>query len=203
MKTVAEETKNRKNSARKRLAAALVFFALLLTIFPVSIFSDVKLLPKGMVFCPLSKKFQLVDPLEKKKEKKPFDAICASSKTKELLFQEIFIKTPWRAFTLDAKSFENLVFNYLAHGKSALDKLPLIPNAPSKNSVEKVAANIISNNRGEYKFIWKYSAAIAALSPNLKPRPPTNPKKSSFSIQPIYRSTRLSRRLSPRAPPLS
>jgi len=144
---------SRSCSTRKQVIAGLLLCALVLAVFPVSFYpAESKSIPEGMVYCPLSEKLQPIKPPETKKEKKPFDALCANRKTKNFLFQEIVLKTPWRVFTLDVKGFENLVFDYLAHGKAALEKLPYTPKAPFNTQVERFASSAVPNNRGDHKF---------------------------------------------------
>lgn len=157
MITSLKEAACRKISTGKRLLTALILWALLIAVLPLSFFSAVKeQTPFGMVYCPLSRKPQPIEPLETKKRQKPFDALCASTKTKEYLYREIFLKTPWRVFTLDAKSVERLIFDYIAHGKTALDKLPgRVPPAPSENLIKQIASSTVAGNRSGHKFVWK------------------------------------------------
>jgi hypothetical protein len=192
---------SRKISTGKRLIAGLVFWALLLTVFPVSFFPAERLeLPDGMVYCSLSKKLQPTKPPETGKKQKPFDDLCASGKTKEYLFREIVLRTPWRVFTLDAGGMENLIFDYLAHGKSALEKLPTAPHAPSENLTKQLASSVAAGSRVEHKFVWKVSSII--FLPALAARPPTNQENLFSPASLTCRSAELSRRIAPRAPPL-
>ncbi|HEY8559688.1 MAG TPA: hypothetical protein VIL74_04735 [Pyrinomonadaceae bacterium] len=195
------DAENRRFSIRKRSVAVLLLWALLSAVFPVSIFSaSQERSPDGAVYCPLAKKLQPREAAEKKKATEPFDALCASPKTKDRLFQELVLKNPWRIFTLDAKGFDNLVFDYLAGGKAALEKLPAAPGAPLERSVKQAASTVAVGSRGEQKLVWKRFAAC--FLPTLAARPPT--ASESFFPPPhsIYRSAALSRRIAPRAPPL-
>ncbi|HEX8369667.1 MAG TPA: hypothetical protein VF604_14070 [Pyrinomonadaceae bacterium] len=195
------DSEYRRNSIGRQLITGLLLAALLFVAFPAASFSaDRKQAREGLVYCPLSRKLQPIRSLEVKKERKAFDYLCASTKTKDYLFQEIVLKNPWRVFTLNAASIENLVFEYLSYGEAALEGFPEVPKAPFENLSKRVFSTVAVNNRSEHKLVWKNLAALA--SPNLSPRPPTNSESPSFSAKPIYQSPEISRRMAPRAPPL-
>jgi hypothetical protein len=198
----SENELNPKNSVWKQLIACLLLWTLLTAVFPTAFSAQKLSTPEGLVYCPLSKKLQPINLPKKKKETEPFDELCASKRTKDFLYQEIVLKTPWRVFTLDANGYEKLAFDYLANGKAALYKLPFTPNAPFKALVERVTPGVVSNNHGEHRLVLK-NAVAGAFSPNLKPRPPTGEIIFPSFVSQTYRSAPLSRRLAPRAPPLS
>lgn len=185
---------------RRQLTTTLLLWSFFLVVFPVSIFSTDKGAAQGLIYCPLSKRLQPINSRSLKKEVKPFDFMCGSAKTKDYLFQEIVLKNPWKVFTLDANGIEKLVFDVLGHGKTALEKLPGGPNAPSEKSLRQIGSAVSFNRSNDYKYVWKRSATD--FSPGLAPRPPTAAANSAvfFPIDLTDRSAALSRR-TPRAPP--
>ena len=192
---------DRNFSIKKRLGAGLILWALLLVAFPISFFPAEKgLAPAGMAYCPLSKKLQFIKPSERKMEPKPFDYLCASTKTKDFLFNEIILKNPLRAFSLDAAGIEKLAFDVLTRGKTAPDKLPDQSPAPFEKIAKRLTPIVALKNRGEHKLFWK--PPNFAFSPVLAARPPTAEVSLFAPVNAARRSAGLARRSAPRAPPL-
>lgn len=191
---------DRKFSILKRLSAALILAALVSAVLPLSVFSAARKRDENLVYCPLSKKLQPVKLPEVKTDKNPFDSLCASDATKNLLFHEIILNSQGKTLKLSEISFETLVFDFIDHGRAAFDKLPFAPHSPSNNLSERISVNSVSTSRDEHRFGWIYAAAIHNFSPNLKPRPPTVQTHISTAV-PNFRAALLSRRLAPRAPP--
>jgi hypothetical protein len=199
MKKHLRNREGQKHSHWKQLPAAFALWTLLLTIFPVSFLSiEIGQPPEGMVYCPLSKRFQPVNPPLQRKE--PFSGICAGSKTKVFLFREIFINNIFKKVSLDEGELDRLAFDFLAHGKSAFEKLPNLPNSPSENLIRPISAGASSAGSSFSKnTIWKQTANIFALE--FAARPPTVVESNTFSFNSIYQSKEISRRIAPRAPP--
>ncbi len=176
----------------------ILLWALLTAVFAPT-FAYAAQAPERMVYCPLSKKFQPVRPPEEKKKIKPFDNICASLAKKDFLVQEIIIKNPFR-FSLDVNRLDNLAFDFLAHGKSALKALPDAPNFPSPKISKQIASSVATGNNYEHKIFW--SNAFQYSSPTLLARPPTAAASAPFALNSIHQSPEISRHLAPRAPPV-
>lgn len=189
---------DRNFSAQKRLTTTVLLSVLLCAALSpfFSVVEMIEQTSEGLVYCPLSKKFQPINPPQARKQ--PFGNICASEKTKDFLVREIFIKNLSKRMSLEESSLDKLAFDFLAHGKSALENLPSLPDLPSENIANQINSNTAYNNY-EYKFVWKQSAKI--FSPELAPRPPTVQKKSFFARRPIYQTDELSDYIAPRAPP--
>ena len=181
-----------------RITALLLLSALLLAVFAPNLAYAVKV-PEGMVYCPLSKRFQPILPSPEIKNKEPFIDICASPARKHFLIDEIVINNPF-SFSLNIKRLDDLAFDLLAHGKSALKILPEAPKLPIPTIFKKVISNVVTNNRYDHKIIW--NTEFQYSSPTLLARPPTATEPLSFAFNSIVQSPEVSRHLAPRAPPL-
>ena len=197
----SKNTQIRVSSFQKQTTAMLLLWALLAVVFAPS-FSSAQTIkaPTGMVYCPLSRKFQPINPPEEKKEFKPFKDICASRETKDFLVQEIFIKNPFRQISLDENKLDDLAFNFLTHGESALRELPNLPNLPSENLIRQIGSSLVINNTYDHQYVWKQ--AVQYYSPALFARPPTAAVTAIFTNDLVHQSDKLSRRIAPRAPPV-
>ena len=194
-------TQIRISSIPKQVTAMLLLWALLTVVFVPYISSAQTIkAPTGMVYCPLSRKFQPINPPEEKKEFKPFNDICASRETKDLLVREILVKNPFRQISFDDNKLDDLAFNFLAHGESALGELPNTPNLPSDNLIKQIGSSLATNNTYDHQIVWKQP--VQYCSPALLARPPTAAVTAVFTNDLIHQSGELSRRLAPRAPPV-
>lgn len=197
-------SKNEKiqvSSISKQTTTMLLLWALLIAVFVPS-FSSAQTIkaPEGMVYCPLSRKFQPIKPPEEKKEFKPFNDICARRETKDFLVREILIKNPSRQVALDENKLDDLAFDFLTRGESALRELQSFPNLPSENLIKQISSSIVINNTYDYQFVWKRPAQY--YSPALLARPPTAAINAIFTSGLVHQSDELSRRIAPRAPPV-
>lgn len=186
---------------RKRITATFILWALLIVAFAPALSSaETNQAPEGMVYCPLTHTFQPVNPTEEKKKFKPFNEICASIQTKSSLFQEFFIKNPFKQILRDDNKLEALAFDFLKYGKSIFEELPNLPNLPSNNYIKKNGLIIVVSNT--YKQQLSREQSFRYHSPKLLARPPTALITHFYTNNSIYQSDELSRRLAPRAPPL-
>ncbi len=178
----------------------LLLWALLTVVFAPALSSaENGKAPTGMVYCPLSRKFQPTNPPEEKRKFKPFSTICASREIKDFLVQAIFIKNPFKRVSLDENKLDDLAFDFLAHGESALKELPNLPNIPSESLIKKIGSSLVINDNYNHQFVWKQPARY--YSPALLARPPTAEITGIFENNLIHQSGELSRRIAPRAPP--
>lgn len=189
----------RFQTIQSRLTAMLLLWILAITFFAPAHSPARGKAPGGMVYCPLSKKFQPVNPPEEKLKQKPFKNLCASTETKALLIQEIFVKNLFNKIPTDQHALDTLAFNFLEQGKAVLEERPGLPDSPSENSVRQFHSGMVVNNNQEYKFVWKQIAKTLSLA--IAARPPTSEETFLFTFNSIYKSAQLSRCISPRAPP--
>ncbi len=185
-------------SIRKRIAAMFILWTLLLiAAVPSFIAAEANKAPEGMIYCPLSRKFQ---PLNPPKESKLFEDICATAETKEFLIHEIFVKNSFRRISFDQYKLEKLAFDFLARGESALQELPNLPKIPSENLTRQIGSSPAVNNTYESQFVW--NQPVRYFSPTILARPPTGAISVFYTNNLITQSDELSRRLAPRAPPV-
>lgn len=178
----------------------MLLLAALSIVFPVSLISaENARASAGTAYCSLSKKFQPIKAAPKKLEQEPFEYLCAGKGTKDFLFQEIILKNPFRVFSLDAAGLENLAFDVLAHGKTAIGKLPRLPRAPFQSLTGQIFSGVFNNHQSEYKLAWK-NVVETFLSIRLKCAPSAESKFSATN--PFHQATELARLRAPRAPPL-
>lgn len=180
----------------------LLSWALLVIAFAPSIFpAKTSESPEGMVFCPLTHKFQPIKPpQEEEKEFKPFNEICTGSEKKELLFREFFIKNTLKQIPLDEHRLNDLAIDFLKHGKSVLRSLPSLPNSPSEHLIRRIGSFAVVSNTQQQQLIRKQT--FHYQSPVLLARPTALLVLRTSTNNPVYQSAELSRRLAPRAPPL-
>ena len=191
---------DRNFSVMKRLGAGLLLWALLSAVFPLSFFSAEKAFaPDGMAYCPLSKKLQFIKPTARKKQPKPFDYLCAGTKTKDFLFHEIILKNPLRAFSLDADGIEKLAFDVLTRAKTTPDTAPDLPPAPFEKIAKRLTSIVALKNRSEHESFCESSNF--AFSPVSAARPPTAEASLFAPADAARQSAGLARRSAPRAPP--
>ena len=196
-----EKIQGRMRSIPQQLTAILLLWVMLTVVFLPSIFSaETNKTPEGMVYCPLSKKFQPINPPKEKKKFKPFGDICASDDTKEFLFRKIIIENPFRRISLDENKLTDLALDFLARGESALKHLPNLPNLPSENLIRQIGAIIFVNNNYEHHFDLIKPAQFS--SSKQLARPPTALIHILSINNSVHQSAELSRRIAPRAPPV-
>lgn len=183
----------------KQAAAMLLLWTLLAVFAPAVSSAQYGKAPEGMVYCPLSHKFQPINPPEKK-TLKFFEDICASDARKDFLFREIIIKNPFRQISFDENKLDDLAFDFLAHGDSALKKLPDLPNLPFKYLRKQVGSGVVGGNDYNRHFVRQQDVQFDL--PTSCARPPTGLISKFSTNKLIYQSDELSRRTAPRAPPV-
>lgn len=187
-----------KFRAAKNLTAVWLF-ALFLNAFSTALFADSSRRSAETVYCPLTKKLQLVKARKKELRKNPLEEVCADEKDKNSFANELFGKNLLRANLLDAKQFENLVFDFFQKGNFAFANLPRFPNAPRKNSVKTFSAVIGFGKTDDTRFVWKSQPENFNFAAN--PRPPTFVPANLFESRNFHALEIISRKISPRAPP--
>ena len=193
---------NQSDLILNRLTAMLLLTALALIVFipAVSAFAGRQAAPAGMVFCPLSRKFQPLNP-PKNRENNPFSDICAGKETKEFLFYAIVSKISLSNIFVDGENgFDNLAFDYLAHGESALKNLPNVPHFPSENLYKKIGSTAVGSSSEDDLTVRLQPLRFFIRS--LAARPPTALLPNFYTPEIIHRSDEVSRRIAPRAPPV-
>ena len=180
------------------MAAMFLLWTLLsVAAIPSFIAAEANKAPEGMIYCPLSRKFQSLNP---PKESKLFEDICAAAETKEFLIQEIIVRNSFRHISFDQYKLEKLAFDFLAHGESALRELPNLPKIPSENLTRQIGSSPAVNNTYDQQFVRQQP--VKFYSPKLLARPPTAAAAAVFTNDLVHQSDELSRRLAPRAPPV-
>lgn len=154
-----------------------------------------------MVYCPLTKQLQPVHAADLNRTKNEFDEICLTNKQKNDFSAAILKKINFGFSVSKEKPFEEIVFDFLKNGKSALDSLPNIPNLPEKRLTKNSLSTPLSNNSNEAQLVWKLQNEDFLLPQN--PRPPTIVSTANFESKNLFKSEKISRRIAPRAPPFS
>lgn len=182
--------------------AAIWLFALLINAFSVAIFAEA---PKnsvaGLVYCPLTKKFQPVKAEKKEIRQNPLEEICADERDKKTFSDELYSTNFLYKPRLDVKQFENLVFDFFQKGKSAFAGIPQFPRFPHKDSIKASAAVIVFSKTNETEFVWKSNTEGFSFAQNS--RPPNAILANLFEPQNFRKLEKISRRIAPRAPPFS
>jgi hypothetical protein len=189
----------RINLIRRRLAkkfAWLILFCLCFSVYSVSGSQNVK--SSNLVFCPLQRDW-VKKYIPQVKTKEPLENICASGKVKSQFFFEAAKSYPLFRFVSNSDSIEKFFFNYLQKGKHALAEIQPIQNLPSPQSFiiaksEKSAANFKTN------FVHNSTECVVLTQ---KARPPGRLASFAGNTKPFYKLTAISRRIKPRAPPVS
>lgn len=152
-----------------------------------------------LVFCPIQKLWvqKYVPPV---KIRQALDEICASDRQKGQFFFEMSKKLPPLRFVHDSDQTKKLFFNYLEKGKQALAEISPTQNIPEPQ-LAKIAATQKSTGGSYETDFGKIKTEIFVLAQ--RPRPPTVQKTVSFETVSFIKLETISRRLQPRAPPVS
>lgn len=180
---------------------AIWLFALFLSAFSTLLFANAPYNSAEMVYCPLTKKLQPVKAARKEFGRNPLEEVCADQKNKQSFLDEFFGKNLLRANLLDDKQFEQLVFDFFQKGKSAFVNLPQSPNSPRRNSIKAFSAIIGFGKTDEVRFVWKLQPENFNFA--ARPRPPNSEPASLFKSPNFHALEKISRQISPRAPPFS
>ena len=186
---------------KPKILTAIWFFALFLNVFSIALFAEPPNSSADEVYCPLTKKLQPVKASKNETRQNPLENICAVEKDKKLFADELFRQNPLKTNALDEDKFENLVFDYFQKGSAAFADLPHSPDSPHKNSVKNLAVSVGFSKTDETRFVWKTIAEKFSYAQN--PRPPNALKTNLFEPQTFIKLEKISRRISPRAPPFS
>lgn len=152
-----------------------------------------------MVYCPLTKKFQPVNP-PKENSNKTLDAFCASNSQKDRFSLEISKQIHSDLSSLSEKQFEKIVFDYFQNGKSAFGNLPKLPEFPHENLAKNSNFAVNAGKNKENQFVWKLQNENFSFAQN--PRPPDLAPKGVFAVQIIRNLDEISRNINPRSPPV-
>lgn len=190
---------SRINSVRRiaaRISAWLILLCVVFSSLSVSARAEAK--SNDLVFCPLQKTWvqRYVAPV---KYKEPLDEICASPRQKSSFFAIVSKKVPLLRFVPNSREAEKLFFQYLEKGKQAFSKLAPAPNLPESQlgklaDTEKSGSNYqtdFSKDKAESFIFARHS------------RPPPVREVSFLAHQIFYKLETISRRIQPRAPPVS
>ncbi len=192
------------NFSKPKILTAIWFFALFLNVFSVALFAEPPNIPADKVYCPLTKRLQPVKVSNKEvpqNPQNPLGEICADEKEKKLFADELFRQNLLKINALDEDKFENLVFDYFQKGSAAFADFSQSPDSPHKNSVKNLSVSIAFSKTDETRFVWKTSAEKKSFAQNS--RPPNSLTISLFEPQTFIKLEKISRRISPRAPPFS
>lgn len=189
-----------KFRAAKNLTAVWLF-ALFLNAFSTALFADSPPRPAETVYCPLTKKLQPVKAQKKELRKNPLEEVCADEKDKNSFAGELFGKNLLRTNFLDEKQFETIVFDFFQKGRAAFANLPRLPDSPRRNSVKTFFAVIGFGKTDDARFVWALQPEKFHFAAN--PRPPNAAAANLFESRNFHKSEKISRNISPRAPPFS
>ena len=153
-----------------------------------------------MVYCPLTKKLQPVNPPpESVAPTYTLNEICAADSEKRRLEAAVFENFKLKFTNLSLNNFEDLAFDFWQKGKSVFENLPNIPNAPEKFAVKNSFSPIGFGGNLDFKIVWKTSEKFAF---QIQPRPPSTINLSEFNAGFSLKLASISRRIAPRAPPV-
>lgn len=202
----AVETNRRNGFKRKipaRFSARLIFFCMLFNSLPATFARQTAPTP-DLIYCPLQKsllrKHAPTPPRAKIKE--PLDEICASIERKSRFFSDVSKRVPFLRLIRDREQIENLFFSYLESGNKAFARLA--PFAPENFPAPQVSEsqNAKKSGAARYKIDFDRNASeVFAFAQ--RPRPPTARKTASFDRSVFRPLETVSRRIQPRAPPVS
>lgn len=151
-----------------------------------------------MVYCPLTRKLQPVNPPKPAAPVYSLNEICAAEFEKSIFTLAILESAKLNFSSISANEFEDLVFNFWQKGKSAFDSLPNAPNAPQEFTAKNSFSAINFGSDYKNKIVWLATENFAFQS---KPRPPTTQKIFAFESQSLKLLDESSNQTSPRAPP--
>jgi hypothetical protein len=153
------------------------------------------------VFCPLQRTWVKRGPASftTKKQREPLKNICASDERKSDFLTEFLERLPLIKIIPGAEETEKLFFAYFAEGKPALANFISSHSTPEPQFISSARTEKSANNT-RFEFAKK---AVEFIVPGLQPRPPTLAAVNNFTSQTIFELKNISRRIQPRAPPVS
>lgn len=152
-----------------------------------------------MIYCPLTKKLQPINPPSSVSNTFSLNEICAAETEKTRLAAAIAENLKLKFVSLNRNNFENLAFDFWQKGKTAFDAVPNVPNAPEKAAFKNSFSPINFNGDFSFKIIWKATEKPAFQA---QPRPPTVADFPEFNHEFSKKLDRVSRHIAPRAPPV-
>lgn len=191
----------KKTISKRKIPARVFAWLILLSVSFASLptFAQKSAKSSDLVFCPIQKLWvqKYVAPAE---VKQPLDEICASDSQKGQFFFEMSKKMPLLRFVHDSDRTEKLFFNYLEKGKRAFAEFAPTQNFPEQQLAKLSAAQ--KSTGGSYKTnLDKIQTEVFVLAQ--RPRPPTVQNIASFKTTAFRSLETISRRIQPRAPPVS
>lgn len=133
---------------------------------------------RDSVYCPLQKTWTKPASAAAKTRTNVFDQICATREAETHIFQNVFARLSAFQMIADANAAEDLIFDYLRHGDSAVRLYRGSPLPSPEQSAELIAAKAVL---GVSHNPLHGLCLTTALCPQLCPRPPTdNPQAFLF-----------------------
>jgi hypothetical protein len=186
---------------KPKIFTAIWFFALFLNALSAALLAAPPSNPAETVYCPLTRKLQPVKATKKEVRQNPLAEICADERDKKSFADELFRQNRLKTNFADEKHFEDLVFDFFQKGKSAFAGLPQFPDSPQKDSVKVSYVALSFGKISETKVVWKSPTENLSFAQN--PRPPNPVSANFFESQNSPSLEIISRRIAPRAPPVS
>ena len=155
---------------------------------------------RDLVYCPLQKIWVKRASAVVKTRINVFEQICATREVETNIFQNVFARLSALQVVADADTAEDLIFDYLRHGDSAVKLYGGSPLPSPEQSAELIAAKAVlgvSQNPLD-------GLCPTTVCPQLCPRPPTAGAQTFISDRSglFRRSDDCTPNLLPRPPPV-
>jgi hypothetical protein len=190
-----------KNEQKRlaRLIALLLFLCVNLGALPIFSFQSSKQ-QSDLIFCPLMKVWVTKGKSSAERRKIPLKDICASDEDK----QDFFFAGLTRAFlfaktNFDSNQIEQIFFSYAKKGVQAFAEISDEQNQPSPQFAN--SSGVVKSLAGFEKEFGKTQTEKFVLSQFA--RPPNSSNSPVFDSKIFHRLDKISRRIQPRAPPVS
>ncbi len=182
------------------LAISLLLLACL--VLPAVWQSEIGAVPvdRGLVYCPLQKAWVESAPAAQTRIN-VFDQICAAHEVEAKIFENVFARLSAFQIVAGADAAENLIFDYLRHGDSAVKLYRSSPPSSPAQSAELIVVKAVP---GASQNPLHELSVTAAVCPQLCARPPTrSPQTFIFDDSGFCnRSAACTPNLLPRPPPV-
>ena len=179
--------------------AVILLSAIVSGAFSCALFKSNLQTSAEMVYCPLTKKLQPVNPPKNIAPTYLLNEICAADSEKNKLEAAISEYSKLKLTVFNLNNFEDTAFDFWQKGKTAFDILPNMPGAPEKSAAKNSFSPVGFGGDFDVKLFWKTSESFAF---QIQPRPPTTLDTALFNLQFFLKFDRISRRIAPRAPPV-
>jgi hypothetical protein len=152
------------------------------------------------VFCPLQKTWVKKNPASvlTEKQREPLKDICASDSRKSSFLSEFIESLRFTQLRPTNEETVKVFFAYFNGGKAVFKSFVSSHNTPEPQFISQVRTEKSAKNSG-FDFVKK---TPEILSFSLQPRPPTVTAADNFIPQTVIQLKNISRRISPRAPPV-